>query len=398
MITIKIKERMMDKFIPLSVPNLKANELAYVTEAIEEEWVSTGGSCITALEKGIAEYIGISDAVACQSGTAGLHLAMLVNDIGVDDEVIVPALTFIAAVNPVKYVGAEPVFMDCDDTLCMDMNKVEQFCMEECTFDGDKLTNKRTGKHVKAVVVVHVFGNVANMDKLMKIAAKYHLIVIEDSTEALGSYIKHGLYTGKFAGTIGKIGVYSFNGNKIITTGGGGMIVSDDKEILKKAKHLSTQAKSDELYYIHDEIGYNYRMTNLQAALGIAQLERLEEFIKIKKENYLLYKEKIKEIPGLSILNFNSNIRANYWFYSLKCDEEYPLNRDGLIKYLYSKGIQSRPIWGLISEQKVYLTNQAYMIEKAKYYLEHIVNIPCSTNLTKENVLYVVDCLENLKL
>ncbi|SMC39380.1 LegC family aminotransferase [Sporomusa malonica] len=388
----------MKKCIPLSVPNLKGNELEYVTKAVEDEWVSSGGPYITAFEKGITEYVGAQGAVACQSGTAGLHLAMIVSGIGAGDEVIVPALTFIATVNPVKYTGAEPIFMDCDDSLCMDMSKVEQFCAEGCKFNGEKLINNRTEKQVKAIVVVHLFGNIADMDKLMEIADKYNLIVIEDSTEALGSYVTKGKYTGKFAGTIGKIGVYSFNGNKILTTGGGGMIVSDDEAILRRARHLSTQAKSDELYYIHDEIGYNYRMTNLQAALGLAQLEQLENFIKTKKENYYLYKERISKIPGLSILNFKDENRTNFWFYSLKCEEEYVLNRDEIIQYLSSKGIQSRPIWGLISEQKGYLNNQAYKIEKAKYYLKHIVNIPCSSNLTKEDVLYVVECLTNPEL
>ncbi|NCC55334.1 MAG: aminotransferase DegT, partial [Erysipelotrichia bacterium] len=205
-----------------------------------------------------------------------------------------------------------------------------------------------------------------------------------------------GKYEGKYAGTIGDIGVYSFNGNKIITTGGGGMIVSNDEELLKKAKHLTTQAKSDELYYTHDEIGYNYRMTNIQAALGLAQLEQLEVFIKTKKDNYNLYKKEIKNIPGLAILDFKNNTRSNHWFYALTCDNNYPMSRDEIIKYLATKSIQSRPIWGLINEQKPYLNNQAYKIEKAKYYLKHVVNIPCSTNLTKEDVIYVVNCLKNV--
>ena len=175
--------------------------------------------------------------------------------------------------------------------------------------------------------------------------------------------------------------------------GGGGMIVSNDVELLKRAKYLTTQAKSDELYYTHDEVGYNYRMTNLQAALGLAQLEQLEEFIKIKEYNYKLYKEVISEISGLSILDFEQNVRSNHWFYALKCDDKYPLNRDEIIKYLSTKGIQSRPIWGLINEQRPYIENQSYEIEKARYYIEHIINIPCSTNLTEEDATYVIECL-----
>lgn len=173
------------------------------------------------------------------------------------------------------------------------------------------------------------------------------------------------------------------------------MIVSQDEDLLKRAKHLTTQAKSDEIYYTHDEIGYNYRMTNLQAALGLAQLEQLEDFIKIKKANYDLYKAKIMEIEGLEILNFRYGIRPNYWFYSLYCNEIYPLNRDEIINILAVNNIQSRPIWGLISEQKPYEGSQTYRIEKATNYLEHVVNIPCSSNLSREDVLYVVECLKN---
>lgn len=385
----------LDKFIPLSVPNLKGKELEYVTNAVKTEWVSTGGSYVDDFEKAIASYVKAKGAVSCQNGTAGLHIALKTCGVTKNDEVIVPALTFIAAVNPVKYVGAEPIFMDCDDYLTIDADKLLQFCQTECSFIDGRLVNNRTQKHIKAIVVVHVFGNIADMEKIMDIADEFNLKVVEDATEALGSYYVKGRYKGRHAGTIGTVGVYSFNGNKIITTGGGGMIVSDDEELLNRAKYLTTQAKSDELYYIHDEIGYNYRMTNLQAALGLAQLEQIETFIKTKEMNYNSYKEKIKKLQGLSILDFREEIRSNYWFYALKCDDNYSLDRDEIIKYLSSKNIQSRPIWGLINEQKPYVNNQTYKIEKAKYYLEHIVNIPCSSNLMQEDVSYVIECLKN---
>jgi aminotransferase in exopolysaccharide biosynthesis len=386
---------MSQKFIPLSVPNLKGNELKYVTHAVETEWVSTGGAYVNEFEEKTATYVNVKGAVSCQNGTAGLHIALQICGITRSNEVIVPTLTFIAAINPVKYIGAEPIFMDCDDSLCMDGDKLLEFCQNECQFIDEKLINNKTKKHIKAILTVHVFGNMADMEKIMDVADKYNLKVIEDATEAIGTYYIDGKYKGKYAGTIGAIGIYSFNGNKIMTTGGGGMIVSDDEKLLKRAKHLTTQAKSDELYYTHDEIGYNYRMTNLQAALGLAQLEQLENFIETKKNNYELYKNKIEDIPGLSIMDFKEEIRSNYWFYALRCDDDYYLNRDEIIKYLSSKKIQSRPVWGLINEQKPYLNNQTYKIEKAKDYLEHIVNIPCSSNLSKEDVLYVVDCLKN---
>lgn len=382
------------KWIPLAVPNLKGNEIEYVTQTLETEWVSSAGADVGKFEMQIACTVKARGAVACQSGTAGLHIALLCDGIGPNEEVIVPALTFIAAVNPVKYVGAEPVFMDCDDSLTMDPEKLREFCENACSFKQGRLINNQTQKHITAIVVVHVFGNLAEMEKIMDIAGRFNLKVIEDATEALGSYYLTGRYAGRYAGTIGDIGVYSFNGNKIITTGSGGMIVSDDTAILKHAKHLTTQAKQDEVYYLHDEIGYNYRLTNLQAALGRAQLEQLETFIATKRSNYDSYVKKIAPIPSLKMLPFRDDIRPNYWFYALYCEDNYPLGRDALISFLAQQGIQTRPIWGLICDQKPYRDHQAYKIEKARVYLEHVVNLPCSSNLTKADVEYVSDCLK----
>lgn len=384
----------MNRFIPLSVPNLKGRELEYVTHAVETEWVSTGGPYVNEFEEKIADYVKIKGAISCQNGTSGLHVALQVCGVKRDDEVIVPTLTFIAAVNPVKYIGAEPIFIDCDDSLTMDVAKLNEFCEKECSFNDGKLINKATKKHIKALLVVHVFGNMADMEGIVEVAEKYSLKIIEDATEAIGTYYLSGKYKGKYAGTIGDIGVYSFNGNKIMTTGGGGMIVSNNEELINRAKHLTTQAKSDELYYTHDEIGYNYRMTNLQAALGLAQLEQLEDFIETKKENYEFYRNEINNFPGLRILDFKDNIRPNYWFYALYIKNNYGLNRDEVIHYLESKNIQTRPIWGLISDQKPYRGSQTYKIEKAKQYIEHVVNIPCSSNLSREDVAYVIECLK----
>lgn len=371
------------KFIPLSVPNLSGRELEYVTKAIETEWVSTAGPYITDFETRMAEYVKAEHAVACQSGTAGLHLALLACGVKAEEAVIVPTLTFIAAVNPVKYIGAEPVFMDCDDSLTMDPVKLERFFEEECTFEDGILVDKTTGRRISAMVVVHVFGNMADMEQLLRIASRYQLKLIEDATEALGTYYTEGPLKGCYAGTMGDIGVYSFNGNKIITTGGGGMIVSDNAELAKKCRHLSTQAKSDVLYFMHDEIGYNYRMTNLQAALGLAQLEQLEAFIAVKTENYKHYQER-----DMKLLSFREGIRTNYWFYSYMTTK-----RDALLRYLEDNKIQTRPIWALIHTLKPYENARTYQIEKAVYYYEHVLNLPCSTNLTKEDVDRVVEVI-----
>lgn len=389
----------MGRVIYLSVPNLgKENILRNLSECLESGWVSTGGRFISEFEDKIAKYVGVKEAVGIQSGTAGLHTALRVLGVKRDEEVIAPTLTFIAAVNPITYLGAQPVFIDCDDTFCIDPIKLEKFCREECEIIEGKLYNKKTKKQIKVIVVVHVFGNMTDMEKIMDIAQKYNLKVLEDSTEALGTYYISGRYKGKFAGTIGDIGVYSFNANKIITTGGGGMVVSNNQELLDKVRFLSVQAKTNPLYFIHDEIGYNYRMLNLQAALGTEQIDQLEEFINIKIRNYKRYKEAIEKIEGLDLIPFNDNIRSNHWFYSLLVDKEkYGLNKDELLLKLNEENIQSRPIWGLIHQQKPYLNNEAYEMEKSLYYIDRILNIPCSTNLAEEEVDVVIEKLKKYK-
>lgn len=295
-------------------------------------------------------------------------------------------------------MGAEPIFMDCDDTLNMDMDKLEEFLENECNFIDGKVINKKTKRQIKAVVVVHVFGNPANMEKLMELKEKYNLKVIEDSTEALGSYYLEGKYAGKYCGTIGDIGVYSFNANKIITTGGGGMVVSNNIKLLDKIAFLSVQAKKDSLYFIHDEIGYNYRMTNIQAAFGTDQIDRLEGFIKTKMRNYNLYKKAIEDINGLTLLPFRTDTRPNYWFYSLIVDKEkYGIDRDELLIRLNEENIQTRPLWRLIHKQKPYLNSQSYRIEKAEYYEVNLINIPCNTNLSENEIEIVIDKLKKYK-
>lgn len=377
------------KFIPLSVPNFEGNESKYVNDALDQGWVSTGGAYITKLEEKMADFIKVEEVAACQSGTAGIHLALVDAGVGPEDMVIVPTLTFIAAVNPVRYQFAEPVFMDCDDTLCMDTDKLREFCEVECTLKDNRLIHNGTGKHVKALVVVHVFGNMADMESIMDIAKQYHLTVIEDATEALGTYYTDGKYAGKYAGTIGHYGAYSYNGNKIITTGGGGSVTSKAENV-QHIRYLSTQAKDDPHYYIHNEVGYNYRMTNLQAALGVAQMEELPEFIRRKNANYDMYKSLFEGYDLGRILEFREGTYSNKWFYSLEINMK-KINgtlRDVITK-LEEKGVQTRAIWGLIHEQAPYKKYIAYKMEKAPYYSSCILNFPCSTQITEEEIKYV---------
>ena len=375
------------KFIPLSVPNLKGKELEYMTVAIKSEWVSTGGPYISEFEKGIAEFVGVDGAVACQSGTAGLHLALLEAGIQPGEIVITPDLTFIATTNPIFYSNATPVFMDCDDTLCIDPAKVREYCEKECRMKNGALYEKKSKKRVRALMVVHVFGNLADMESLMDIAEEFNLFLIEDACEALGSSFLEGRYKGKHAGTIGEIGVFSFNGNKIITTGGGGMIIAHDKAKLEHMRYLSTQSKNDALRFVHDEVGYNYRLTNIQAALGIAQLEQLNKFIIKKKHNYELYQKE-----GLPLLPFRTDIVTNHWFYSYLSNGK----RDLIIAELEKRGIQSRPIWELMHNLKPYKDCRAYRIEKAVFYHDNVVNVPCSTNLSDADVKRVVSEIKDI--
>ena len=384
--------------INLSVPNLSMDILENLKECLESGWVSTGGRFIPEIETKVKKYMKTKFAAGVQSGTAGLHMSLQVLGVQRDEEVFVPTLTFIAAVNPTTYLGASPIFIDCNDSLCMDPLKLEKFCSEECDFKEGVLVNKKTNKKIRALVIVHIFGNMADMEKIMDIAKKYNLKVLEDATEALGTYYTEGKYKGKYAGTIGDIGVLSFNANKIITTGGGGMVVGDNEELVEKVRFLSSQAKKDTLYFIHDEIGYNYRMLNLQAALGTSQIDQLESFIETKIKNYKIYKEELEKIEGLEILPFVEGIRANHWFYSLKIDKEkYGIGRDELLQKLVDAGIQTRPIWGLIHQQKPYSTCQSYEIEKALYYYDRILNLPCSSNLTEKEVYQVIEKIKELK-
>lgn len=375
----------MGRTIPLSIPNFEGNERKYVDEAIDQGWVSTGGAFITRLEQALAEFLQVPNVAACQSGTAALHMSLAEAGVQPGDAVLVPPLTFIAAVNPVKYRFAKPVFIDCDDSLCMDPVKLRRFCEEECEFDGTALRHRDA--EVKALVAVHVFGNMADMESIMETAEKYHIQVIEDATEALGTKYTAGKYAGRYAGTIGDFGAYSFNGNKIITTGGGGAVTARNPETVDHIRFLSTQAKTDPHYYIHDEIGYNYRMTNIQAALGAAQMEELPEFIRRKQRNWRLYRELFDGFAYGKLLPFREGTESNRWFYSLMIDREYiQATMREIVIALKEKGIETRPVWGLINEQKPYRNEETYQLEKAPYYADRILNLPCSTSITEDEI------------
>lgn len=385
----------MNRFIPLSIPNFEGNEKKYVNEALEQGWVSTGGAYITKLEESMAKFLHTENVAACQSGTSALHLSLVEAGVKPGDVVLVPPLTFIAAVNPVKYQFATPVFIDCDDSFCMDPVKLEEFCEKECSFGDGVLRYK--GNVIKAVVVVHVFGNIADMVSILATAKKYNFKVIEDATEALGTYYTEGNLKGKYAGTIGDFGAYSFNGNKIITTGGGGAVTANKSEVVDHMRYLSTQAKNDAHYYIHNEVGYNYRMTNLQAALGVAQMEELPEFIRRKQANFDKYKKLFEGFGLGTLVGFRKGISSNKWFYSLEINRtKVKTAMREIITGLAKRGVQARAIWGLINEQIPYQGEVTYKLEKAPYYAERILNFPSSTQITDEEIEYVAGQIKDV--
>ncbi|MDL2215524.1 aminotransferase class I/II-fold pyridoxal phosphate-dependent enzyme [Ruminococcaceae bacterium OttesenSCG-928-N02] len=385
------------KIIPLAIPNFDDEERRLVDQAIVSNWVSSGGPLVVEFEKVIAEYVGTPTAAATDSGTSALHTALMLAEVGPGDEVLCCPLTYIAAINPIRYVGAQPVFLDCDETLCISPAAVAAFCENECEMQGEKLINKTTGAHVKSLEVIHIFGNMAHMPELLALAEKYNLIVLEDATEALGTRYTAGPMQGKYAGAIGDVGCFSFNGNKTITTGSGGMLVSPHEQWVQRALYLTNVATNDlgaDTYrqFIHNEVGYHYRLTNLAAALGLAQMKKLEGFIARKNDFHKMYTQALDGKNGYRILQYNPDAYCNKWFLSLYL-EDCPKSRDEMIGYLDANGIQSRPIWTLICDLPPYKECQCADLTTARRYRERVVNLPSSTGLTDEEIQTVIDTL-----
>jgi len=374
--------------IPLSAPSLKGNELKYVQECLDTEWISSVGHYVDQFERDIAAYLGARYAIACVNGTAALHISLLLAGVQPKDEVIVPTVTFIAPVNTVKYLGAQPVFMDCDNHCTLDTDKLKDFIETECEFAQGSTHNRKTGKRIAAIIPVHVFGTPVNMDPLLELAEKFNITVIEDATESLGSD-----YKGKKTGTLGNLGCLSFNGNKIITTGAGGMIVTDDENMAKRARYLTTQAKEEGMEYIHNEVGHNYRLANVLAAIGVAQLETVDTYVAIKRKNFSIYKTLLSD-TSYTLLDDPHYAQSNKWFYAVLC--RHKEERDLLLEHLNGKGIQARPLWFLNHLQKPYKHCQAYKIDTAPDLYDRLINIPCSVSLKETEIREVVEAMKEV--
>lgn len=384
--------------IPLSVPSIQGNEWKYIKECLDAEWVSSAGKYVELFEKKIAEYTGAKHAVACVNGTAALQVSLRLAGVESGDEVIVPTLTFIAPVNAIAYNCANPVFMDADEYYNIDVEKTIEFINKETFFSGGFTYNRTTKKRISAILPVHVWGNVALLENLIPLCEERNITTVEDASESLGSVYIKGNYKGRHTGTIGKIGCLSFNGNKIITTGGGGMILTDDSQLAEKARYLTTQAKDDPVNYIHNEIGYNFRLTNIQAAMGVAQIEQLPVCLKLKKDVHKEYLRGIKSIEGLVLAKTPDYAFNNHWMNVLQIDSEvYGEDRETLMARLEKNRIQTRPIWHLNHLQKPYVNCQNYKVDYAKELVDNSLGLPSSVSLGKKECGIIINKLGLLK-
>jgi len=364
------------EFIPLHEPRFIGNEKKYVNEAIDSTFVSSVGKFVSQFEEMIAKFVDSKYAIATSNGTSALHIGLKLVGVDENTEVITQPLTFIATVNAIAYCNAKPIFVDVDrDTLGLSALKLQEF-LEENTFINEKneCINKRTKKVIKACVPMHTFGYPCKIDEIVAICNRYNIAVVEDSAESLGSYFK-----GQHTGTFGKVGIFSFNGNKIITTGGGGMIVTDDEVLAKRAKHITTTAKIPHPYeYIHDEIGYNYRLTNLAAAMGVAQMEILEFFIEKQRELAHKYQEFFKDLE-IEFIKEPKDSKSNYWLNAVILKDRE--TRDEFLKYTNDNGVMTRTIWRLMNKLEMFKDAQCGDLSNAEWLEERVVNISSSVVL-----------------
>ncbi len=372
----------------LSGPNMAGNEWKYVKDCLDTGWVSSVGAYVDQFEKMSAEFAGTKYAVATSSGTTALHICLIMMGVNADDYVITPNITFIATCNSIKYTGADPILIDTHPgSWQMDLDLLEQFFTEETEQRNSVCYYKKDGRRIPVLMPVHVLGNMCDMDRLMALAAKNNVMVIEDSTEALGSY-----YKGKHAGSFGLMGTFSYNGNKIITTGGGGMIVTNDEVLAKKAKHLTTQAKSDPFEYVHDEIGYNYRLVNVAAAMGVAQMEQLPGFIKRKQEVMAFYKNELQGVGDIKFQEVSADVNPNCWLPTIMTEKQ-----KDVLKILNDNKMQSRPFWVPMNQLRMFTSNIFYnKTNQSDFVYQRCLSIPCSTNITNEDLKAVCDKIKEV--
>lgn len=362
----------------LHEPEFAGNEREYVLETIDSGWVSSVGSYVDRFEQMLAEIVGADRVVATGNGTAALHIALLLAGVRPGDEVLTPALTFIATANAVTYCGAIPHFVDAsEETLGVDPIALDAYLTEVGERRGDELINRRTGRPIRAVLPMHTFGHPVDLDALLAVAERHAIVLVEDAAESIGS-----TYKGRHTGAFGRVGAISFNGNKTITTGGGGAVICTDPEMGRRAKHLTTQAKvASRWEYIHDEIGYNYRLPNINAALGCAQLEQLDGFIVNKRRLAARYAEAFADVGGVHLFREPSFARSNYWLNVLLLDAPDMARRDEILAATNEAGLTTRPVWRLMHRLPMYADHPRMPLPVAESLEARIVNIPSSAHL-----------------
>ena len=365
-----------EETVPLHAPLFIGNEKKYLEECIDTTFVSSVGKFVDRFEADMAAYTGARKAVVCVSGTNALHMAMMLAGVERDDEVLTQALTFIATCNAISYIGAHPVFIDVDmETLGLSPKAVKDWLVKNAEVKNGACYNKHSGRRVKACVPMHTFGHPVKIDELVAVCEEWHLELVEDAAESIGS-----LYKGRHTGTFGKVGAISFNGNKTITTGGGGMLLFQDEELGTLAKHLTTQAKVPHRWaFVHDHIGYNYRMPNINAALGCAQLENIDRYVADKRETAAIYADFFKNIPDITFFTEPENCRSNYWLNVVMLKDKTA--QQEFLEYTNDHGVMTRPVWELMNRLEMFKHCETDGLKNTEWLADRIVNIPSSVRL-----------------
>ena len=362
-----------NNYIPLHEPKFQGNEKKYLNDCINSTFVSSVGKYVNQFEKEFASKVGSKYAIATINGTSALHIALILANVKQDDEVITQALSFVATANAISYTKAKPIFIDVDkNTLGLSHKALKKFLEKHCIIKDKKCINKTTKKVIKACVPMHTFGHSCKIDKIVKLCEKWHITLIEDSAESIGSF-----YKNKHTGTFGKLGIFSFNGNKILTGGNGGIIITNDKAIAKKAKHLTTTAKVPHKWkYSHDILGYNYRLSNINASILLAQIEQLDKFLKSKRQLASKYKKFFKKFDKIKFVKEPKNSKSNYWLNSIIFKNKK--QRDKFLKFSNKQGIMTRPIWQPLNQLNMYKDCQCDSLKNTKYLSKTVVNISSS--------------------
>jgi len=370
-----IKDIYKKDVVPLHAPVFVGREKEYLAECIDSTFVSYVGKFVTQFEESIQRFTGAKYAIATVNGTSALHIALALAKVKAGDEVLVPALTFIGSVNPIAYLGASPFFVDCDrETLGMSPEKLEDFFTNETVDQDGARINKKSGKKISACVVVHIFGHAAKVDQLKAICDKFNVELVEDAAESLGSF-----YKGKHTGTFAKLGILSFNGNKIVTTGGGGMIITDDEELAKQARHITTTAKLPHKWeFMHDRVGYNYRMPNINAAVGVAQMECLGQFLKSKRDLAKIYRDFFAK-NDVEFFTEKEDRISNYWLNVIFLKDK--AERDAFLEVANNNGVMTRPAWTLMNKLPMFADGGHTNLDNSEWIEARAVNIPSSVRL-----------------